>query len=98
MPVIERKKTAPPEPPPAPAKPPASAPLTAADVQLMLAARDEVWMRQLQAVTTAFSGALKSSPTQEKAPHGWEFKVDYIPGSFAVKTIRATPVIKSPKE
>lgn len=97
--VVPKPKPVPvaPSPPPTPELP--SAPLlTHADVQAMLAARDAAWSRQLQTVTEAFAGALKAIPPQKTPPAGWDFKVEYIPGSYAVKSIRALPITKTPKE
>ena len=61
----------------------------------MLDARDAAWSRQLQAMADTFSAALKAA---SKPPVlGWDFAVDYE-GGQAVKTIRALPITKTPKE
>ena len=89
MPVIVPRKVVPIQD----AKPaaPAEASLSLAQVAVMLAERDAAWSKQIQAITQAFSGALKEMGTQPQAPaKGWVFKVEYCQNG-AIETIRAMP-------
>jgi hypothetical protein len=97
MPVVIKSQPKP--APAAPAAPPAASQgLTPQDVQDMLDARDAAWSRQLQTIAEAFGMALKAVQPTKAPVLGWDFKMDYIPGSYALKSIRALPITKTPKE
>lgn len=64
----------------------------------MLDARDAAWSRQLQAMADTFSAALKASQQTKSAAIGWDFDVDYAQGGQTIKSIRALPITKTPKD
>lgn len=77
----------------APPPPAVAAPLSVSEVNTMLAARDQVWVRQLETVIGAFKAAL-SAKTPGAAPTEWTFHVTYLPdGEIETVHAKAGPTI-----